>query len=244
MNRLLQRYQVRSDPLRSERRAELVMLGAGLLMILFLVWGAFRALVPGSSQPVMPTAESLQVSTLAGNGLATVEDREVIRARPLFWASRAPLADQEKLAQAETPTEAAGNQRAASLKGVKLAGVFGMGESGGVILLNKGKKQRLMVGQTLEGWTLDSVAPTEVTLRNAGSEAVLALERGKPVESLAGQYSEAPAEPASKAGRKSKAGGGKAGAGEQGKVDKQRQGAAKQQTRPDGLILGGGQRNK
>ena len=237
MSGILQRYQVSADPLRSERRTEAVLLGTGLLVLLLLIWGAFRAMVPGSLQPVVPTAESMQVAPLSGNTLVTLEDREEIRARPLFWVTRAPMGAQEVVAEAETQSEADKKAQAKPLKGVKLAGVFGGGETGGMIVLHKGKKHRVSVGGEFDGWTLDSVAPTEVVLTSAGSQATLALERGKPVASSVSQKDTAEAKSGSGAGGESEAAGKK-----NANAKKQGNNAAKKRAKPDGLSLGGGAR--
>ena len=49
--------------------------------------------------------------------------------------------------------------RGGKLEGVRVVGIFGSGDTGGAIVLVKGKKHRVSVSDTLDGWELKSVAP-------------------------------------------------------------------------------------
>ncbi len=75
---------------------------------------------------------------------------------------------------------------------MELAGVFGAGETAGIIVLakEKNKQHRVMINQAVNGWTLESVSPTEAVLSSNGRQATLALQRGG---SWAAQDSTAPA---------------------------------------------------
>ena len=60
---------------------------------------------------------------------------------------------------------------------MKLVGVFGAGESAGMIVRVKGKPRRLRLGGDLAGWTLESVAEKEVVLKKGARRKTLSLER-------------------------------------------------------------------
>ncbi len=212
------------------------------MLALQLLWGAVRFTLAGDTEPVVPNAESLQVADLLGTAQLAAEEREEITRRPLFWSSRTPLAASQNDASEEAGDDKAGPP--GTLEGVKLAGVFGAGQDAGIIVVNKGKKQRLAVGEELNGWTLKAVDPTQAVLSNKGRRAELTLTRGVPVKARA-----------SAPGRKAAA----AQAGQQGKAGKRaRQGRQtdnnKQSAKtedpesappvPDSLGLGGGDRNR
>ena len=62
------------------------------------------------------------------------------------------------------------------LSGVKLLGVFG-GETGsGVIVRSKDKQQRVLLGETLDGWVLESIDVDKVIFSNEGQQQELALK--------------------------------------------------------------------
>jgi hypothetical protein len=67
------------------------------------------------------------------------------------------------------------------LEGVKLQGVFGSGDTAGIIALVKDKKQRILLGEQLRGWTLDSVSPDRVVLISDGRRQELFLRTAKVV---------------------------------------------------------------
>ncbi|QFU76703.1 hypothetical protein EY643_14155 [Halioglobus maricola] len=144
-------------------------------MLLLVAFGAFRVVSPSLSAPIPPSLDSLGVTVAGGPGELAQEQRVEIQSRPLFWPSRRPLepAAEEPLTAVNEPTAAK------PLKGVTLKGVFGAGEDAGVIVLSKDRKRRLLVGDSLNGWTLDSVQPTEVRFVDGANEAVLQLNRGK-----------------------------------------------------------------
>ena len=170
---ILARYQGLSDPIRTERRIELIVLVLLALLLLQLIWGSYRAMFPPIPDPVRPMRESLQIADVLGLSMASPEQRAQIRQRPLFWASRAPVIPEPakpKPKPAETKTAKPGK-----IENVKLAGVFGGGDSGGVIVIAKGKKRRLMVGEELNGWKLQSVEPISAVFNSGDQQVTLAL---------------------------------------------------------------------
>jgi len=176
---LLQRYRGQVDPLRSERAAELAVLVLLGLLVLQLLWGAYRGIFPDIPEPVSPTAEALEVQPLNATVDVSPELRNEIRQRPLFWATRRPVDPVAPLATATAEAKAEQKQ-AAKIAGLELAGVFGAGESAGIIVLakEKNKKHRVMVNEEIRGWTLESVSSTEAVLSSNGRQATLALQRG------------------------------------------------------------------
>ena len=168
---LRERYTVNSDPLRSERRIELALLVLVLLFCLQLVYSLARLAITPSPDAVAPAEDALRFGSLQHGRVVVQGESDEIRARPLFWPSRRPQDAPDAETEAETETVAA-----EELKGVKLQGVFGSGETAGVITLVKGKKQRILLGEQLQGWTLDSVSPNRVMLTSGGRSQELVLK--------------------------------------------------------------------
>lgn len=174
---LAQRYRNIEDPLRTERRVELVLVLVVLLLVLQLLWGGFRAFFPALPEPLQPRPDSLRVSEMVAGEQVDPELRAEIAARPLFWASRRPLEPVAgTLAEAEAETEAEAS-KPGKIDGVKLTGIFGGGENAGIIVISKGKKRRLMLGEEINGWELQSVQPSEALFIGGGRKTVLTLKQ-------------------------------------------------------------------
>ena len=177
---LTARYRDLQDPLRSERKVELVLVILVALFLLQLLWGGFRAIIPSSAEPVLPREASLRVEPLQEQGQVDPEMRAEIASRPLFWATRRPLAGEAEVAAnsaEDAKQQQAAEKKAGKIDGVKLAGVFGGGETAGIIALSKGKKHRLIVGQEINGWKLESVEPTVATFSSNGRTSQLQLKQ-------------------------------------------------------------------
>ncbi|TDG15118.1 hypothetical protein E2F43_02460 [Seongchinamella unica] len=173
------RYRNLENPLRAERRVELVLIAVVLLLIVQFLWGGFRSLFPFVPDPVQPRAKSLQVIQLGISEQIDPEMRAQIAARPLFWPGRRPLeamSEAESVAQAQA--DSSEEQKPGKIDGVKLTGVFGSGDAAGIIVLAKGKKRRVMVGEEVNGWELQSVEPTEALLSTGDRKASLVLRQG------------------------------------------------------------------
>ena len=167
------RYQVASDPLRSTRKVELAVLLLLILLVLQLVWGVSRLLVLAPTDSVAPAADALQVLSMTSQPGVTAEERNEMLARPLFWVSRRPLDEVAMIDTGVAETKAAAKE----LKEIKLLGVFGSEQSTGIIALVKGKKTRLMQGESHKGWTLESVKANEVTFSDGISVETLVLKK-------------------------------------------------------------------
>ena len=61
-------------------------------------------------------------------------------------------------------------------KGFQLVGLFGHGESAGVIVSLKGKTQRMRPGETLGEWKLKSVGANDAVFTSGSQEETLVLK--------------------------------------------------------------------
>jgi hypothetical protein len=172
------RYQVATNPLRSERKIELAALILVLLLCLQILYSGARLALGVSLATLPPAADLLQDRQVQGRIAVEGSQSEEIRSRPLFWQSRRPLAE-----VAVNPESVEEGKNLEKLKDVKLLGVFGSGETLGVIALVKGKKQRIFQGESINGWVLESVEPQGVVLTSGSRRQELVLAHGKIVAS-------------------------------------------------------------
>lgn len=165
------RYAESADPLRTQRRIELVAVLLGLFICLQVVFGLFGVAVFSGPGAIEPAADSLRVPAVIAPGEVAAAERQEITARPLFWVGRRPLDNPGDGPPPEAPA-VAGKQ----LKDVRLVGLFGGGDKAGVIVLVKDKKQRILRGEELEGWTLEAVEAGEAVFTRGGGRELLALK--------------------------------------------------------------------
>lgn len=193
------RYAVQGDPLRSERRLELVAVMLLVLLCLQLIYSGVKLALAVGPAPIAPAADALSMDDLQRAREVVAAQSSEIRNRPLFWRSRRPS---EALPEGSELDSEVDSDRAevGELKGVRLKGIFGSGDTAGIIALVKDKKQRILIGEQLNGWTLHSVSPNRVVLVDGGREQELLLKTGvvfaaKPVpaESSRGSAGAAPA---------------------------------------------------
>lgn len=161
---IVNRYRVPVDPLRTERRIELVVLLLFLLLLLQLAYGASRLAILATPESIMPATDSLEVMSSTPLDGVTAKQRMEIRNRPLLWPGRRPV---EAVVQLPDPVLEKPTNR--EIKEIKLRGVFGVGESVGIIVLVKGKPLRIGLGQEVNGWKLESVENNEAVFA-AGSQ--------------------------------------------------------------------------
>ncbi len=170
VERVVSRYRVAQDPLRTERRIELLCLVPALLLVLQLAWILAGALLPSAPAAVEPAASALTVADQLTRRVVAPGDSAELRERPLFWEGRRPIASADTKAQRKP-------DRAPKLKGVRLLGVFGSGDSGGIIALVQNEQQRIRVGEEVAGWTLEQVSADGATLASGADTESLVLER-------------------------------------------------------------------
>ena len=164
------RYQVAADPLRTERRIELIVLLLAVLLCLQLVYGTARLLIATTPIPVTPAEGALAVHKVVRPVEVDTQQSNEIRERPVFWASRRAV---EGAAPAATTKSKRGKSK--KMPPVKLVGVFGGGESLGIIVLVEGKRRRVSLNEKLDGWVLNSVTSSEAVFIAGGQRERLAL---------------------------------------------------------------------
>lgn len=179
MTNIFKRYTGLSDPLKTQRRVELVVVVLIVLFLLQLTLGALGWMLPSQPAPVFPAQDSLVVTQRTGPGVLDVAQRESIEAKPLFWKTRRPLQGQD--ADGSEDDAPGQDQAAGKIEGIKLAGIFGAKDTLGIIVIAKGKKHRLNVGDEVIGWELVSAQPTEAVFSSGAERASLSLKRGSVV---------------------------------------------------------------
>jgi hypothetical protein len=166
------RYRVTSDPLRTERRIELAVVLLAVVLGLQLLYSGARVKMLSLPDAVMPARDALLVGDLYPMDSITSEQSDELLARPLFWEGRRPRAVEDTGARRNK------DQAAGQLKNVRLQGVFGAGETAGVIIRIKDQQRRVMVGEEINGWTVESVDANEVVLSSRGRTQSLELRTG------------------------------------------------------------------
>jgi hypothetical protein len=169
---LFGRYRVATNPLKTERRLELLVILLTTVLILQILYSGTRLFFGVAPGALVPSADVLQVVEVPGPAVLGEVMREGIRSRPLFWQGRRPLEGPDSVASG-----AAGESKARKLPGVKLLGVFGGGETAGIIVLVKDKKRRILLGESIEGWTLESVATNTVVLADGVRREEIVLKK-------------------------------------------------------------------
>jgi hypothetical protein len=124
-------------------------------------------------EPIAPSLDLLSEGTVQNVEAVDPAFSEEIRSRPLFWASRRPLVSEATVAGEVVEEKSAAKSE---LDKVQLVGIFGAGDSAGIITLVKGKKRRILVGEDIDGWTLDSVEPGLAVFRDKGRSQKLMLK--------------------------------------------------------------------
>ena len=169
-----QRYRGVQEPLRSERRLELLLIALAGLVALQLIAFAWRYVVSQTTPSIAPVEDSLLVAELAGPGSVSAAQSLTLQARPVFWTSRRPdpepvANDGEPVAEPETATSAE------SLEDFALTGVVAAGAQSQALVTHKGTRLRLAIGEAIEGWTLAQVAPDAAVLVSATAREVYTL---------------------------------------------------------------------
>lgn len=170
------RYQVRENPLKALRRLELAAVGLGIVFLLWATLGGLATAFGGGPKPLFPAEDTLKVRAL---GLETALDEEGsdrLVSRPLFWEGRRAIDKRPLELIATTPKPA----KVEKLEGVTLHGVYGEGESLGVIATVDGELTRINANSSIKGWKMVSYANGEVTLENGGRTQSLPLELTAP----------------------------------------------------------------
>ena len=175
---LMSRYRSSNDPLLTERRIELVAVILTVIFILQLFYGVIRLFISVQPESVLPAPDTLVVSELKRYGVVLDEHSAELRARPLFWASRRSSGD--SVGQVAAVTKSKANK--SELDKIKLLGIFGVGDSAGIIALVQGDKKRILLGDKMVGWTLESISGGHAVFTNGGrSQNVILARSNNPV---------------------------------------------------------------
>ena len=140
---------------------------AGLLVVILLA--LLYLLLAASPQPIAP-AKSLFAPVSMERALSS--SRPALSSfdfifRPVFAIKRVPpempIVDGQ---QAMSADERLLDEVVEGIEGLSLLGIFGSGEVAGVIIrLDNGERQRLSVGESVKGWTLQSLGSRRAVLR-------------------------------------------------------------------------------
>jgi hypothetical protein len=144
----------------------------GVVLGLQLLYSAARVRMLSLPDTVMPARDALLVGDLYPIDSITPEQSDELLARPLFWEGRRALAAEDESVSQKR------DRGAGHLKDIKLQGVFGAGDASGAIIRVKGKQRRVMVGEEINGWTVESVDANEVVLSSRGRTQSLELRTG------------------------------------------------------------------
>ena len=166
---LSERYSVATQPLRTERRIEIVVIMLLLALLLQFIVGVASLGLQSSPEAIAPAPDTLQLVVFPDRVAVSAAQSNEIRSRPLLWPGRRPEASVVELSEITT-------EKASNLSEMSLAGVFGAGDSAGIIVRVKGKSRRLRPGDELAGWTLESVAAKEAVLKNGNRRETLVLK--------------------------------------------------------------------
>lgn len=159
---MLSRYRVSVNPLRAERRVELVALLITLLLLLQLVYSVVRLNFLEQPEAIKPALEVAGGTDDLRIEPVTEAASQEIRSRPLFWPSRRPesVVVEEVVVETTAPST--------ELDKLRLVGIFGAGDSAGIITLVQDKKQRILLGEEISGWKLDAIAADHAVFTSGG----------------------------------------------------------------------------
>jgi hypothetical protein len=151
------------------------------IFILQLFYSVARLIMPAQLDSVLPAPDTLVVSELKRFGAVLDEQSAELRARPVFWASRRTIVDSAGPEAAVAPV-AKSKAKKSELDKVKLLGIFGEGDSSGIIVLVEGDKKRILRGDKLVGWTLESISGGHAAFVSGGrSQNVMLVRSNNPV---------------------------------------------------------------
>ena len=170
------RYRVTENPLKALRRLELVAVALAALFLAWAVLGGLATAIGGGPKPLFPAEDTLKVRALGLEPALDEEGSDRLVSRPLFWEGRRAI-DKQPLALIDTTPKPV---QVKKLEGVSLHGVYGEGESLGVIATVDGELTRINANSSIKGWKMVSYADGEVTLKNGGRTQSLPLELTAP----------------------------------------------------------------
>ena len=132
----------------------------------------------GTPTPVLPSSALFEpvsvVQTLSSSRPELSSSDFVLR--PVFALDRKPRRP-DLLSENDAALVASEADAVESIDGINLLGIFGSGEvAGAIIRLDNGEQQRLVVGESIKGWTLGSIESRRALLQAVtGEEARLEM---------------------------------------------------------------------
>ena len=135
-------------------------------------------LLAGSPKPALPSSalfEPVSIAQTLSSSRPELSSFDFVL-RPVFALDRKPRRP-DLISDAALVASEADADVVESIDGINLLGIFGSGEvAGAIIRLDNGVQQRLVVGESIKGWTLGSIESRRVLLQAVtGEEARLEM---------------------------------------------------------------------
>jgi hypothetical protein len=138
--------------------------GLGAVLALELLIGAVLVVTRQPPAGLTPSDSTLAAMPVKANvEPASTVAGEIVE-RPLFWSTRQPLLTALEEA---APGPASGRS---SLDKARLLGLFSSDNSAGIIIGSEGKRERLVIGESLGDWTLEAVEANSAVFSRGGGE--------------------------------------------------------------------------
>ena len=139
---------------------------------------AVYTLAAGSPKPVLPSSdlfEPVSVAQTLSSSRPELSSFDFVL-RPVFALDRKPR-QPDLFSENDAALVASEADAVESIDGINLLGIFGSGEvAGAIIRLDNGERQRLVVGESIKGWTLCSIESRRALLQAVtGEEARLEM---------------------------------------------------------------------
>ena len=159
----------------AEQNLKLAAIGLSGLLILQLLWSGARLLLVSAPDPVAPVESVLQPGLINYRAPAPTAASEVV-SRPLFWQGRNAFVYDPSFESVEDGPAAPASD---AINKVKLVGLYS-GHNPGVIVMLRGKRHRVSVNESLEGWTLSLMNANEAVFENGGDTRTIELQHVSP----------------------------------------------------------------
>lgn len=152
-----------------------VRLSVGLLSGAIVVAGLYLALIgiPKSVPPSANLFETVDTERALAESRPELNSSDFI-SRPLFSTRRRAPASPQKVDSSDPgyADPAGGAALVGTMEGSHLLGIFVSGEvEGAIVRLDNGQRHRLLIGDALDGWTLQSVSAREIRFVSDAGEA-------------------------------------------------------------------------
>ena len=162
----------RVTPWRSWPKSLRVSSGAFVGVLAAAALYAGLAGIPGSVAPAAALFDSVKTDQVLAESRPELSSFDFIF-RPVFSTKRRPPAAPVISDSSEADGAKSGAEELAvrSMEGSHLLGIFGSGEvEGAIVRLDNGERHRLVIGDRLEGWTLQSVSSREIRFVSESGE--------------------------------------------------------------------------